>query len=165
VKRTFAQFACILGLAAILGCGGKASAPAPPEAETPPQVSHEIVESTVTVVDPEGRWRFEVEADHVSADNVHGPYRLEPARARYEETGRPPVKISAESAQVDQEARQVIFEGNVQIVSEAWRLQADQIQYDLDSGEVVGTGRTKWVLVEDRNTAAEPPLSAKGEQP
>lgn|GEM_PF-3594713 len=165
MKRILTQLACALSLAAILGCGGEAPAPAPPEAEAPSQVSHEIVESTVTVIDPEGRWRFEVEADRVAADNVHGPYRLEPARARYEETGRAPVTISSQTAQVDQETHQVIFEGDVQITSETWLLEADRIRYDLDSGEVVGAGRTKWTLIEDRSTAAESPLSVKGEKP
>ena len=74
---------------------------------------------------------------------MHGPYTLAPARARYEEVGRRPALMSAERALIDQESRRVVFEGEVRISSGGWTLEADRVEYDLDSGEVVATGRTK----------------------
>jgi len=124
---------------------GEASAPPTGEASAPegPAPSLEIEESKVTVVDPGGRWTFEAEAERMEAGSMHGPYTLTPARARYEEVGRPPALITADKAQIDQESRRVVFEGDVRISSGAWTLEADRVEYDLDSGEVVAPGRPK----------------------
>ena len=124
---------------------GEASAPPTGEASAPegPAPSLEIEESKVTVVDPGGRWTFEAEAERMEAGSMHGPYTLTPARARYEEVGRPPALMTADKAQIDQESRRVVFEGDVRISSGAWTLEADRVEYDLDSGEVVAPGRPK----------------------
>jgi len=158
----------LMGMAAALvvsaGCGSppppaaeKASAPSAASAPAPeePAPSLEIEESKVTVVDPGGRWTFQAEAERMEAGSVHGPYTLTPARARYEEVGRPPALMSAERAQIDQESRRVVFEGEVRINSGGWTLEADRAEYDLDSGEVVATGRTKWTFSEGSGGAAE----------
>ena len=147
--------AALLVLAALVVCAGcgspsppaaeKASAPPTGEASAPegPAPSLEIEESKVTVVDPGGRWTFEAEAERMEAGSMHGPYTLTPARARYEEVGRPPALMTADKAQIDQESRRVVFEGDVRISSGAWTLEADRVEYDLDSGEVVAPGRPK----------------------
>jgi len=125
-----------------------------PAAEEP-AASQEIEKSKVKVVDPGGRWTFQAESERVEARSVHGPYTLTPARARYEEVGRPPALMSAERARIDQESRRVVFEGEVRISSGGWTLEADRAEYDLDSGEVVATGRTKWTFAEGPGGAAE----------
>ena len=158
----------LMGMVAALvvsaGCGSppppaaeKASAPSAASAPAPeePAPSLEIEESKVKVVDPGGRWTFEAEAERMEAGSVHGPYTLTPARARYEEVGRPPALMSAERAQIDQESRRVVFEGEVRISSGGWTLEADRAEYDLDSGEVVATGRTKWTFSDGSGGAAE----------
>ncbi|HUU54254.1 MAG TPA: LPS export ABC transporter periplasmic protein LptC [Armatimonadota bacterium] len=158
----------LMGMAAALvvsaGCGSppppaaeKASAPSAASAPAPeePAPSLEIEESKVTVVDPGGRWTFQAEAERMEAGSVHGPYTLTPARARYEEVGRPPALMTADKAQIDQESRRVVFEGDVRISSGGWTLEADRAEYDLDSGEVVATGRTKWTFSEGSGGAAE----------
>jgi len=124
---------------------GEASAPPTGEASAPegPAPSLEIEESKVTVVDPGGRWTFQAESERIEARSMHGPYTLTPARARYEEVGRPPALMTADKAQIDQESRRVVFEGDVRISSGAWTLEADRVEYDLDSGEVVAPGRPK----------------------
>ena len=156
--------AVLLVLAALVVCAGcgspsppvaeRASAPAAGEASAPPAesapvpeekppTSLEIEESKVTVVDPGGRWTFQAESERIEARSMHGPYTLTPARARYEEVGRPPALMTADKAQIDQESRRVVFEGDVRISSGAWTLEADRVEYDLDSGEVVAPGRPK----------------------
>jgi len=150
------------------GCGSPATAPPvekAPAAEEKPVPSLEIEESKVKVVDPGGRWTFQAEAERMEAGSVHGPYTLTPARARYEEVGRPPALMSAERAQIDQESRRVVFEGDVRISSGAWTLEADRAEYDLDSGEVVATGRTKWTFSEGSGGAAESLSTDEADRP
>jgi len=153
----------VMGMAAALvvcgGCGGPPppapvaeSAPAP---EEKPDTSLQIEESKVKMVDPGGRWTFQAESERIEARSMHGPYTLTPARARYEEVGRPPALMTADKAQIDQESRRVVFEGDVRISSGAWTLEADRVEYDLDSGEVVATGRTKWTFSEGSGGSAE----------
>ena len=162
MKRKPTNKAALLLIAALVACAGCASPsrPAPPvERKPPPQApapSHEIEQSKVKVVDPGGRWTFQAEAERVEAASVHGPYTLAPARARYEEVGRPPAFMSADRAQIDQESRRVVFEGDVRINSGAWTLEADRAEYELDSGEVVAPGRTKWTFTEAPGAAKRP---------
>jgi len=149
----------VAALVVCVGCG-RPPAPSAPSAEKPPAAetpapSLEIEESKVKMVDPGGRWTFQAEAERMEAGSVHGPYTLTPARARYEEVGRPPALMSAERAQIDQESRRVVFEGEVRISSGGWTLEADRVEYDLDSGEVVATGRTKWTFSEGSGGAEE----------
>ncbi len=134
-------------LLTIVGCGTSrtpvvSQAPPPPT----PIAAHEIAETSIKLADPKGRWLFQVEADRVEAATVHGPFDMSPARARYDEKEKPPIIMSAKQAHVDEAANRVIFEGNVDIASPTWRLQADRVVYNLDTGEVEATGRTKWAL-------------------
>jgi hypothetical protein len=157
MMRRWIDKAALLVLAALVVCAGCGNPPPPapvveqapaPEEQAPapeePVPSLEVEESKVKVVDPGGRWTFEAEAERMEAESVHGPYTLAPARARYEEVGRPPALMSAERAQIDQESRRVVFEGKVRISSGGWVVEADRTEYDLDSGEVVVTGNPKW---------------------
>ncbi len=133
------------------GCGGSKTPPEPPpDAQSGEQVesvpaegSHELKGMTVSVADPEGRWTFEVEADRGTAASIHGPYELERARGRYEESGRPPILMSAQRAYVDEQAQRVRFEDDVVIESSTWTLTAERVEYDLETGEGAATSRTK----------------------
>ena len=146
-----------LCLLTCLGCGRRPSPPVtPPEETAPGPTSHELGESTITVVDPEGRWTFQVQAQRVEAASVDGPYDLEPADCRYDEPGRPPVLMRAARARLDKKAENVILEGDVSISSGAWVLEADRVEYDLNAGKVVAPGRTKWAFTEGPTAGREP---------
>jgi len=99
--------------------------------------------SVIRVADPEGKWRFEARSEHIEADGIDGPYRLRPAVCRYEEPGKPPVRMRAESARVDKAAEQVLLEGKVRVSYEAWSLDAERVEYDLKQGKVAAAGQTK----------------------
>ncbi len=136
-----------LGVALLLlsGCGAR---PSPPPADTseaePPAVSAvQLQGSVVRVVDPEGRWEFEAHSEHVEAEGLEGPYLLQPAEGRYQHQGKPPVFMRADRGRVDRLAERVALEGSVLLSSEAWELEADAVEYDLDAGEVVASGETK----------------------
>ncbi len=154
MRRLLASALLCISVSSLLGlsgCGGRPSpttgeeAPAaeePPAAE--PAVSHEILGSTITIVDPKGRWTFRAEADRIEAESIHGPYALEPARAVYEEEGKAPVRMTANHARVDENSRRAVFEGDVVVAMEGGlRLEAPRVECNLDTGEVVATGRTK----------------------
>jgi len=108
----------------------------------------ELSQPTVSVADPAGRWTFTMEAARATAAGLHGPYEMERVTGVHKETGRPDVLLSADKARVDEISRRVALQGSVHITSAAWQLQADRVDYNLDSGEVVATGRTKWTLTE-----------------
>ncbi len=165
IDKTVLLMAMVAALVVCAGCGGPPPAPVAEKAPAPeePAASLEIEEPKVRVVDPGGRWTFQAEGERMEAESVHGPYVLTPARARYEEVGRRPALMSAERALIDQESRRVVFEGDVRISSGGWTLEADRVEYDLDSGEVVATGRTKWTFSEGSGGAAES-LSADEER-
>jgi hypothetical protein len=149
----------------LFGCGRAPAQVRQPPPPPKPAVSHEIAGTTVRFADPKGRWTFEVRADRVEAETVHGPYEMRPARARYDELGKPPVTMSAQRAHVDEQARRVTFEGEVLIASPAWRLHADRVDYDLKTGKVVASGQTKWVSTEGATPTAQPPSSRKEDRP
>lgn len=162
----------VLVLAAALAvCAGCRGAPPAPVAERAPEpaettdTSLQIEESTVKVVDPGGRWTFEAESERMEAASVHGPYTLTPARARYEEVGRPEVLMSAKKGQIDQETRRVVFEGQVRISSGGWMVEADRAEYELDSGEVVVTGNTKWTFVDGGGGSGESQSADEDDSP
>jgi LPS export ABC transporter protein LptC len=147
---------------ALAGCG-RPRPPAPEQTAPPPKpgVGHEIEETTMRFADPKGRWKFEVKAERVEAATVHGPYAMTPATARYDEPGKPSVTMSAKRARVDEQARRVVLEGDVTVASPTWRLQADRVEYHLNSGQVAASGDTKWVFAEGSGAAAQSPSSAK----
>jgi hypothetical protein len=141
----------------MFGCGRRpsstAAAPAAePQAEPPvvqgSEPAHEIEKSTIRLADPQGRWTFEVESERAEAAGIHGPYVLTPAKGRYDEKGREPVLMSADRARVDEGARRVLLEGRVRVVSGGWGMETDRLDYDLGTGKVVASGRTKWTLTE-----------------
>jgi lipopolysaccharide assembly outer membrane protein LptD (OstA) len=154
MRLSLAAVVLLLGLSSLLGlagCGGPPSRDVPEqqpavekEPDTEPAASHEILGSTIRIVDPEGRWVFRAEADRIEAESIDGPYALESARAVYEEAGKAPVSMTANQARVDLASRRAVFEGEVTIASEDWRVEGvDRAEYDLDTGQVVATGRTK----------------------
>ncbi len=153
-------------LLAFCGCG-KPRAPAPEKtaAQPKPVAAHEISESTIMFSDPKGRWKLAVQAKRVEAATVHGPYDMSPATARYDEVGKPPVTMSARRAHIDEAAHRAVFEGAVRVSSATWRLEADRVDYDLKTGEVVATGNTKWVFTEGSAPALQPPSAGKDGKP
>jgi lipopolysaccharide export system protein LptA len=86
---------------------------------------------------------------------------MSPAKARYDEVGRPPVTMSSKHAHIDESAHRATFEGDVQVDSATWRLQADRVEYDLKTGEVVASGRTKWLFTEGSAPTPQPPSIGK----
>jgi LPS export ABC transporter protein LptC len=165
MRLSLATAVLLLGVSSLLGlagCGGPPSRDVPEqqpavekEPDTEPVASHEILGSTIRIVDPEGRWVFRAEADRIEAESIDGPYALESARAVYEETGKAPVHMTGDHAWMDEDSGRVIFEGDVVIAMEGgWRLEAPRLEYDLDSGEVVAVGGTKETSV-DRSHATQ----------
>jgi len=151
----------------LAGCGRTRAAlrqespPPPPK----PAAAHEIVETTVRFADPKGRWKFQLQADRVEAATMHGPYDMTPAKGRYDELGKTPVTISAKHAHVDEETRRVNFEGDVHVESAAWRLRADRLDYDLNTGKVFASGQTKSVFVGESAPGPQPPSAPKDGKP
>ncbi|MFB3883237.1 MAG: LPS export ABC transporter periplasmic protein LptC [Armatimonadota bacterium] len=145
-----AKLALVVALLALGGCG-RPRAPvrerATPQPERKPAAVHEIEQTAMRFADPKGRWTLEVKADRVEAVTVHGPYDMTPASARYSEKDKPSVTMVAKHAHIDESARRVSFDGNVVIASPTWRLEAERVVYDLNSGKVEASGRTKWTLI------------------
>jgi len=131
-----------LGLLALSGCGRRPPPPVAktPEATSPSGASHQVSGSTIRLADPQGRWTFEARAERVQAASLDGPYTLEPAECRYEQPGRPPVRMRAARAQVDRSAGRVVLEGDVRLDSATWTLEARRVEYSLDEGKVVASG-------------------------
>lgn len=163
--------ACLsLSLLALPGCSRRAAPPppkvAPSETPTPSatEPAHEIAESTIRVADPQGRWTFEVQSERAEAAGIHGPYILSPAKGRYDEKGKQPVFMSADRTRVDEGARRVLFEGNVRIASAGWALEADRVDYNLNTGKVVASGRTKWTFSESASQLRNPDKGKEDEK-
>jgi LPS export ABC transporter protein LptC len=159
-----ARLAAVVVLLTLAGCGRPRT---PPREQPPPKpaVTHEIAETTIRFADPKGRWTFSLEADRVEAVTVHGPYDMTPAKGRYEEVGQPLVTMSAQRAHVDEAARRVVLEGNVRIASPTRGMQADRVDYDLNTGKVVATGRTKWTLNEGSTLTPQAPSAGEDGNP
>ncbi len=164
---------CVSGLLGPSGCGGGPSPTADQEqpaeeerAAAEPAVAHEILGSTITIVDPEGRWTFRAESDRIEAESMRGPYELGPARAVYEQEGRAPVRMTANRAWVDEESRRAVFEGDVVVAVEGgWRLETPRLEYNLDSGEVVAAAGTKQISTEDPHSAPKSPPTDEDTKP
>jgi len=147
-----------LGFLALCGCSRGPSDGGPP-AQVPPApapTSHEISGWRITVADPDGRWTFGATAEHARAADVEGPYELAQADCRYQQAGRAPVIMRAARAHLDKQAGKLVLEGAVRITSGAWQLEeADRVEYDLNAGEVVAPGRTKWTFDANHIPGAE----------
>jgi len=155
--RPLTMISVVLSLVLGIFVGGCSRSTAPPEpspveqaseqveqqTESPPEGSHELKGMTVSVADPEGRWTFELKAESGTGKSLHGPWELRDTRGTYEEEGRPTISMSSRHAYLDEEAQHVSFDGDVVVASEGWRLDADQVEYDLATGEVVAASRTK----------------------
>lgn len=140
----------IAGLILAAGCGGRPPTLAAPEEETEPRVPESVTMggSVIRVADPGGEWKFEARCDRASAAGMDGPYVLAPMEGRYEEEGKPPVLMRADRAEVDKGANRVSLSGSVWMRYGGSQLEADRVEYDLETGEVVAEGRTKWTLTE-----------------
>lgn len=103
----------------------------------------ELGGSVIRIADPGGRWKFEAHSAQVNAKTVDGPFVLSPAEGRYQERGKEPVLMRAARADIDKQAQQVVLQGQVRIASDSWLLEADRVDYDLNTGKVVSPGRTK----------------------
>ena len=127
----------VLAAACASGCGRRAQPPPEPAPPKPEVSALTMGGSVITVVDPQGRWKFEARSPHVEADGLEGPFRLAPAECRYQERGRSPVLMTAEEAQVDKAAQRVLLTGKVRITYGTLSLAADRVEYDLQQGKVV----------------------------
>lgn len=156
----------LLSFVAVCGCGGR-GAQREPSAETPSSAaptSHQITGSKMTMTDPNGRWTLDVRAERVKAAGVEGPYELAPAECTYQQAGRRPVFMRGTRAGLDKKAEKLVLEGNVHITSGAWQLEADRVEYDLNAGEVVAPGRTKWSFDPEQMAGAQSSIAGEGEE-
>jgi len=129
----------------LTGCGPRR----PPPREEPKQQplskapSLALSESVIRVADPQRRWKFEARSAQVKAAGVNGPYTLSPAECRYQQAGKPPVLMRAKRAEVEKLAKRVTLIGSVRVESNGWLLEADRVEYDLNTAKVVAPGQTK----------------------
>lgn len=150
-----------VSLAALVGCGGGPAPPQPQEESPREAARHTITEATITSADPQGRWQVEIRAERGEAESVRGPYTLERAVVHYEAVGKPPVRMRADRARFEEAAARLTLEGSVEVKTDMWSLETPRLVYDLERGEVLAAGRTKWRLAGGR--AAE--ASESGEDP
>jgi len=140
-----------LGLLVMFGCARRPPTPVTKteKSTSPSATSHEVSGSTIRMADPAGRWSFEARAQRVETASLDGPYALQAAECRYQQSGRPPVLMRAARAQVDRSAGKAVLEGRVRLESDAWVLEAERVEYDLNEGKVLASG--------GRNEAPEKP--------
>jgi len=155
-----------LALLAAWGCGRRGVETQ--RREEPPSASSvggmEMGGSVIRVADPAGQWRFEARSEQVEAEDLGGPYRLQPADCRYQEKDRPPVLMQAATAKVDRVVQRVVLEGTVRISYGGWMLEAERAEYDLKQGKVVATGQAKLSYGGDQQGRPQSSGSDKGEQ-
>jgi len=131
-------------LLAACGCGHGRRPDLEKEPTAPPRTpSVEFGGSVIRMADTKGRWTFEARSAAVKAQSSEGPFALSPADCTYVEKGKQPVRMRAESADVQKQAGRVTLRGSVVVTSDGWRLDADSVTYDLNTGKVVSPGRTK----------------------
>lgn len=162
--RATRTYCLVLIAFAAVGCARRPPpAPPPPTPAAPAAPSLELGGSVIRIADPKGRWRFVARSAKVKATGVDGPYDLTPADARYEEPGKEPVLMRAARADVNKQTQRVHLEGSVQISSGGWLLEAERVDYDLNTGKVVAPGRTKLTLGgEDRRKSPDVAGSGRG---
>jgi len=142
--RALSRVWWVVALLALFGCGGRrVETPLVKPPEKPPSPSLEFGGSVIRIADPKGNWTFEARSAKVNAKTTEGPFSLSPADGVYREKGRAPVNMSAAAGDIDKQAGRVALKGHVRITSDDWLLEADRVDYDLDSGKVVSPGRTK----------------------
>jgi lipopolysaccharide assembly outer membrane protein LptD (OstA) len=115
--------------------------------------------SVIRMDDPKGRWTFEARSAAVKAQSSEGPFLLSPADCTYTEKGKEPVRMRADSADLQKQAGRVTLRGSVVVSSGGWRLESDSVTYDLHTGKVVSPGRTKVTYSPE---AAQPSRSSGG---
>ncbi len=142
----------LVGLLLTGGCGGRPSIQKPRQAEETAKSARslEVGGSVIRMAAPEGDWKFEARSARATAPTIHGPYVLTPMEGRYEVKNQPPVLMGADRAEVDEAAKRVRLLGSVWVSFQGSQLEADRVEYDLETGEVVAEGRTKWILSEGK---------------
>ncbi len=133
----------LIVLLAACGCG-HGRRPDPENPAVPPQApSVRFGGSVIRMADPKGRWTFEARSAAVKLQSSEGPFTLSPADCTYGEKGKAPVRMRAEVADVQKRAGRVTLRGSVVVSSDGWRLDADSVTYNLNTGKVVSPGRSK----------------------
>ncbi len=153
----------VFGMLAVAGCGGPPAPPQPPEGTAPqkgPQ-SVEINGSVIRMAGADGKWTFEATSERATVAGMKGPYVLAHMEGRYEQNERLPVLMRADRAELDEHARRVKLVGSVWVGFGASELEAEQVEYDLETGEVAAVGRTKWFFGEARSKAGDSEQNAE----
>jgi len=163
-----ANWLALLALALLVasGCGGHPKPP-PAEEETPPSAAvgeMQMGGSVIRVADPEGKWKFEARSEHIEAEGIDGPYRLQPAECWYQAADGPRVFMQADHARLDKAARRVLLTGNVRVTHAAWSLVTERLDYDLAQGKVLGSGQTK-LSYGGQEAERLPPSDSEVEEP
>lgn len=153
----------LFGMLAAAGCGGPPAPPQPPERIAPERglQSVEINGSVIRMAGAEGKWTFEATSERATAAGMKGPYVLAHMEGRYEHTERHPVLMRADRAELDEQAKRVKLVGSVWVRFGASQLEAEQVEYDLETGEVAAVGRTKWSFGEARGKAVDSEQNAE----
>jgi hypothetical protein len=152
------RWPALIVLLAVCGCGrGRGPDTEEKPAVAPRTPSVRFGGSVIRIEDPKGRWTFEARSASVIAQSSEGPFSLSPADAIYQEKGQQPVHMSAKSADVQKQAGRVILQGSVVITFDNWRLDADRVSYDLNTGKVVSPGHTKVTYLPEGAQQSRPP--------
>lgn len=141
----------LLAVLLAAGCGGRP--PVPEREEEPASTVTQSVEvggSVIQMASPKGTWEFEARSEHAEAASMQGPYVLTPMEGWYKKRGGSPVVMGADRAEVDKGTEKVTLEGSVWVDFGGARLEAERLEYDLTTGEVVAEGQTKWTFIRDR---------------
>lgn len=138
------RWPALIALIVACGCGhGRRSDPERKPAVTPRAPSVTFGGSVIRMKDPKGRWTFEARSAAVKGQPSEGSFTLSPADCTYGEKGKEPVRMRAASADVQKQAGRVTLRGSVAVTSDGWRLDADSVTYNLNTGKVVSPGRSK----------------------
>jgi hypothetical protein len=150
---------------AIAGCSARRPAkPTEKPPTQPPVPSLEFGGSVIRIADPKGNWTFEARSAKIKAKTAEGPFFLVPADGIYQQTGQKPVYMKAVTASIDKAAGRVVLQENVRITSAAWILEADRVDYDLNTGKVVSPGRTKLTFQSSEDDRRLRQTRGRGEQ-
>jgi lipopolysaccharide export system protein LptA len=132
-------------LFALSGCGRHA-APKEEKKTSLAPTSFRTQGSEVKISDPKGEWTFTAQTKEMDAASKDGPYLMTQANAIYHKIGQPTVKMRADRIELDQRLERVVLTGAVRLQTQAMMVEGERFQYDLKTGKVVATGRTKWSI-------------------